>query len=100
MLWPSKVISSDMARVTPTIRHHTSPRPIRCGNNIWSCISSGSWTNLRSSGPAVASTRVCSVAFRQTARITECVSICPTNGRADDQERRNHSTQYASFPDY
>jgi hypothetical protein len=27
------------------------------------------------------------------------VYIRPTNGRADDQERRNHSTQYASFPD-
>jgi hypothetical protein len=27
------------------------------------------------------------------------VYIRPTNGRANDQERRNHSTQYASFPD-
>lgn len=27
------------------------------------------------------------------------VYIRPTNRRADDQERRNHSTQYASFPD-
>ncbi len=27
------------------------------------------------------------------------VYIRPTNGRAEDQERRNHSTQYASFPD-
>jgi hypothetical protein len=26
--------------------------------------------------------------------------IRPTNGRADDQLRRNHSTQYASLPDY
>jgi hypothetical protein len=24
----------------------------------------------------------------------------PTNGRADDQLRRNHSTQYISYPDY
>jgi hypothetical protein len=27
------------------------------------------------------------------------VYIRPTNGRADDQERRNRSTQYASYPD-
>ena len=27
------------------------------------------------------------------------VYIRPTNGRAEDQERRNHSLQYASFPD-
>jgi hypothetical protein len=26
--------------------------------------------------------------------------IRPTNGRADDQLRRNHATQYASFPDW
>ena len=30
----------------------------------------------------------------------ECFYLRPTNGRADDQLRRNHSTQYISFPDY
>jgi hypothetical protein len=30
----------------------------------------------------------------------ECFYIRPTNGRAGDQLRRNHSTQYVSFPDY
>ncbi len=30
----------------------------------------------------------------------EFIYLRPTNGRADDQLRRNHSTQYASFPDY
>jgi len=30
----------------------------------------------------------------------ECFFIRPTNGRADDQLRRNHSTQYVSHPDY
>jgi len=30
----------------------------------------------------------------------ECFYIRPTNGRAEDQERRNHATQYISFPDY
>src|SRR5258705_11875543 len=30
----------------------------------------------------------------------ECIYIRPTNGRADDQLRRNHSIQYYSFPDY
>lgn len=30
----------------------------------------------------------------------ECFYIRPTNGRADDQLRRNHSTQYVSQPDY
>jgi hypothetical protein len=30
----------------------------------------------------------------------EGIYIRPTNGRADDQLRRNHSTQYFSYPDY
>jgi hypothetical protein len=30
----------------------------------------------------------------------ECFYIRPTNGRADDQLRRNHATQYVSHPDY
>lgn len=42
------------------------------------------------------------VAFRVApdASKFECIYLRPTNGRADDQERRNHSTQYFSFPEY
>lgn len=41
------------------------------------------------------------IAFRvpPDASKYDYVYIRPTNGRADDQERRNHSTQYASYPD-
>lgn len=42
------------------------------------------------------------VAFRvQSDRKTyDCFYLRPTNGRADDQERRNHSAQYISHPTY
>ena len=42
------------------------------------------------------------VAFRANSDTSkyEYVYIRPTNGRADDQLRRNHSTQYSSYPDY
>lgn len=42
------------------------------------------------------------VAFRINNDNTqfECIYIRPTNGRADDQVRRNHSTQYYSYPDF
>ena len=42
------------------------------------------------------------VAFRvhPAARQFECFFLRPTNSRADDQLRRNHSTQYMSHPDY
>jgi hypothetical protein len=42
------------------------------------------------------------LAFRTAADGSrfEFIYLRPTNGRADDQVRRNHSTQYASHPDY
>ena len=42
------------------------------------------------------------VAFRSTPHATafDCFYLRPTNGRADDQLRRNHSTQYISAPEF
>jgi hypothetical protein len=42
------------------------------------------------------------IAFRVQPHASqfECFYLRPTNGRADDQLRRNHSTQYCSHPDF
>ena len=42
------------------------------------------------------------VAFRVAPDLSkyECFYLRPTNGRADDQVRRNHSAQYVAFPDF
>ena len=44
------------------------------------------------------------IAFRVSASKDdlkyECFYLRPTNGRADDQVRRNHSAQYMSFPEF
>ena len=41
------------------------------------------------------------IAFRlQGNEAYEYIYLRPTNGRADDQVRRNHSTQYSSHPDF
>lgn len=40
------------------------------------------------------------IAFRMQANRYEYIYLRPTNGRADDQVRRNHSVQYASYPDF
>jgi hypothetical protein len=40
------------------------------------------------------------IAFRVQGERYEHIYLRPTNGRADDQVRRNHSTQYTSHPDY
>ena len=40
------------------------------------------------------------IAFRMKDGKYEYIYLRPTNGRADDQVRRNHSTQYSSHPDF
>ena len=40
------------------------------------------------------------IAFRMRGNRYEYIYLRPTNGRADDQVRRNHSTQYGAAPDY
>ena len=42
------------------------------------------------------------VAFRVAPDVSrfECIYLRPTNGRAEDQVRRNHSVQYISFPGF
>ncbi len=40
------------------------------------------------------------IAFRLQNGKFEYIYLRPTNGRADDQVRRNHSTQYSAHPDF
>ncbi len=42
------------------------------------------------------------IAFRIAPDVSgfECFYLRPTNGRANDQVRRNHSVQYTSFPEF
>ena len=40
------------------------------------------------------------IAFRVQDNRYEYIYLRPTNGRVDDQVRRNHSTQYAAQPDF
>lgn len=40
------------------------------------------------------------IAFRMQGGKYEYIYLRPTNGRADDQVRRNHSVQYSEFPDF
>jgi hypothetical protein len=53
-------------------------------------------------GAADAARGFIGIAFRvqQAASHFEVFYLRPTNGRADDQLRRNHSTQYVSAPDW
>jgi len=54
-----------------------------------------------SAGAAAAARGFIGIAFRiQGDGRYEYIYLRPTNGRADDQVRRNHSTQYGSYPDF
>ena len=55
----------------------------------------------RPAGDAAAAARgFVGIAFRLQNNRFEYIYLRPTNGRADDQIRRNHSTQYSAHPDF
>ena len=51
-------------------------------------------------GVAEAARGFIGMAFRLQNGRFEYIYLRPTNGRADDQVRRNHSTQYSAHPDF
>jgi len=51
-------------------------------------------------GAAAAARGFIGIAFRLQNGRFEYIYLRPTNGRADDQVRRNHSTQYSAYPDF
>ncbi len=56
---------------------------------------------LPAAGAAAGARGFIGIAFRiQGDGHYEYIYLRPTNGRADDQVRRNHSTQYSSYPDF
>jgi hypothetical protein len=59
------------------------------------------WSRLLPNAPELARGFI-GIAFRinDSNSKFESIYIRPTNGRASDQLRRNHSIQYFSFPDY
>ena len=57
---------------------------------------------LPGSGASTTARGFIGIAFRTTphAAAFDCFYLRPTNGRADDQLRRNHSAQYVSEPEF
>jgi hypothetical protein len=51
-------------------------------------------------GAAAAARGFIGIAFRLQNDQFEYIYLRPTNGRADDQVRRNHSTQYSAHPNF
>jgi len=55
---------------------------------------------LPAGGAAAAARGFIGIAFRMKDGKFEYIYLRPTHGRADDQVRRNHSTQYSAHPDF
>jgi hypothetical protein len=55
---------------------------------------------LPAAGSVAAARGFIGIGFRLQGDRYEYIYIRPTNGRADDQIRRNHSTQYGAHPDF
>ena len=55
---------------------------------------------LPAAGAAETARGFVGIAFRVNGDRFECFYLRPTNGRSDDQLRRNHSTQYVSEPEF
>ena len=51
-------------------------------------------------GAAAAARGFIGIAFRMQGGRYEYIYLRPTNGRADDQVRRNHATQYGAHPEF
>jgi hypothetical protein len=51
-------------------------------------------------GTAASARGFIGIAFRLQGEQYEYIYLRPTNGRADDQVRRNHSTQYGAYPNF
>ena len=58
------------------------------------------WPENRLPRRAPAARGFIGIAFRVQGNRYEYIYLRPTNGRADDQVRRNHSTQYGAHPDF
>jgi hypothetical protein len=60
----------------------------------------GELAGLPAGGASAAARGFIGIAFRLQNGQFEYIYLRPTNGRADDQVRRNHSTQYGAFPNF
>lgn len=98
----SEEIARRAQRPTPEQRWETKPNPLAVleGLDFSSGAIEGELAGAPAPGASEAARGFVGIAFRLQPDITtyDAFYVRPTNGRADDQERRNHSVQYISHP--
>lgn len=99
-------ISPEAARqaeaMTPQQRAQIEPLAVIEGTDFSSGIIEAEIAGLPAPGAGEGARGFVGIAFRlqPDMRTYDAFYLRPTNGRAEDQERRNHTTQYISHPDW
>ena len=98
----SPEVMSKFATMTPEQRNQIEPIALIEGTDFSSGVIEAEIAGEPSADPIEGARGFVGIAFRvqPDLRTYDAFYIRPTNGRAEDQERRNHATQYISHPQW
>jgi len=93
-------IARQFATMTPEQRNQIEPLAVIEGSEFSNGVIEAEIAGMPSSDAVEGAREFVGIAFRlqPDMRTYDAFYLRPTNGRAEDQERRNHATQYISHP--
>jgi hypothetical protein len=96
----SPEIARQFATMTPEQRNQIEPLAVIEGSEFSNGVIEAEIAGMPSSDAVEGARGFVGIAFRlqPDMRTYDAFYLRPTNGRAEDQERRNHATQYISHP--
>lgn len=96
----SPEIVRQFATMTPEQRNQVEPLAVIKGSEFSNGVIEAEIAGMPSSDAIEGARGFVGIAFRvqPDMRTYDALYLRPTNGRAEDQERRNHATQYISHP--
>jgi len=96
----SPEIARQFATMTPEQRNQIEPLAVIEGSEFSNGVIEAEIAGMPSSDAVEGAREFVGIAFRlqPDMRTYDAFYLRPTNGRAEDQERRNHATQYISHP--
>jgi hypothetical protein len=98
----SPEVERQAAGMTPEQRAQIEPLAVLEGTDFSSGVIEAEIAGMPASGAGEGARGFVGIAFRlqPDLRTYDAFYLRPTNGRAEDQERRNHATQYISHPQW
>lgn len=95
-------VERQAAGMTPEQRAQIEPLAVLEGTDFSSGVIEAEIAGMPASGAGEGARGFVGIAFRlqPDLRTYDAFYLRPTNGRAEDQERRNHATQYISHPQW